>query len=73
VTTGPLQGKSEYTAAEAAAALGISLPDLRLRVRDYITPSEEDLANMPRMIFRPCDLLLLRWMAEQDPASAGRV
>ena len=61
--TGLAPGKGEYTEAEAAAALGITLEELRSLVRSHVTPSEEDLNNVAVMAFRPSDILMLRLLA----------
>ena len=61
---GLASGKTEYTEAETATALGITMEELRTLVRRYVTQSEEDINNIPVMTFRPSDLLMLRMLAE---------
>ena len=61
--TGLPPGKCEYTEAETAAALGITIEELRLLLRERVTESEEDLNNMPIMCFRSSDILMLRLLA----------
>ncbi len=56
-------GKCEYTEAETASALGITLEELRSLVRSHVTPDEEDLNNVAVMTFRPSDILMLRLLA----------
>jgi hypothetical protein len=61
---GLASGKTEYTEAETATALGITMEELRKLVRQHVTQSEEDINNIPVMTFRPSDLLMLRMLAE---------
>jgi hypothetical protein len=62
-------GKSEYTEEEAAAALGLSIGELRSLVRKQVI--NEDLgADIPITSFRPTDLLLLEMLSESGAAAA---
>ncbi len=61
--TGLAPGKEEYTEAETAAALGITIEGLRALLRAHVTTSDEDLNNLPVMSFRPSDVLMLRLLA----------
>jgi hypothetical protein len=58
-------GKCEYTEAETATALGITLEELRVLVRSHVTPNEEDLNNVAVMTFRPSDILMLGLLSGQ--------
>ena len=65
-------GKVEYTEEEAAAALGISIGQLRLLVRTHVI-TEETAADVPIPSFRPTDLLLLKMLSESKARSASSV
>jgi hypothetical protein len=53
-------GKSEFTEAEAAEELGVSLDQFRAMIRTHILDCDEDLKNLPAAIFQLSDLLILR-------------
>jgi hypothetical protein len=53
-------GKSHYSEAEAAAALGVSIEQLRSLVRNHLIEADEDLNNLSVAGFQPSDLLLLK-------------
>ena len=55
--------KSQYTEAEAAEELGISLEQLRTMIRSHVVDRDEDLNNVPATTFQPSDLLILRLLA----------
>lgn len=55
--------KTQYSEQEAAAELGISVPELRALVRSHIAESDEDLNNMSVTSFHPSDLLVLRLLS----------
>ena len=52
-------GKSEYNLDEAARILGISAKELRTRVIHHLLDEAEGVQNLPRMKFRPADLIML--------------
>ena len=56
-------GKSHYSEAEAAAALGVSIDQLRSLVRSHLVEAEEDLNNLSIAGFQPSDLLLIRLLS----------
>ena len=58
-----ISGKIEYTEDEAAAALRISVSDLRSLVQTHVIKEEAGL-EVPMPAFRPTDLLLLQMLAE---------
>jgi hypothetical protein len=53
-------GKSEYTEAEAAAELDVSIDRFRAMIRAHILDGDEDLENLSIAAFQPSDLLILR-------------
>ena len=61
VTSRP--GKGQYSEAEAAEELGISVAQLRTMIRSHVVDREEDLDNVPVTTFQPSDLLVLRLLA----------
>jgi len=61
-------GKSQYSEAEAAEELGVSVPQLRVMIRSHVIQHEEDLNNVPMTTFQPSDLLILRLLAGIRPA-----
>ncbi len=56
-------GKSQYSEAEAAEELGISVSQLRTMIRSHVVERDEDLTNVPVTSFQPSDLLILRLLA----------
>lgn len=56
-------GKSQYSEAEAAEELGISVAQLRTMIRSHVVDRDEDLDNVPATTFQPSDLLVLRLLA----------
>jgi hypothetical protein len=55
--------KSQYTEAEAAEELGISIERLRTMIRSHVVERDEDLNNVSVTTFQPSDLLILRLLA----------
>jgi hypothetical protein len=55
--------KSQYSEAEAAEELGISVAQLRTMIRSHVIDRDEDLNNVPVTTFQPSDLLILRLLA----------
>ena len=53
-------GKSQYSEAEAAEELGVTVPQLRTMIRSHVVERDEDLTNVPVTSFQPSDLLILR-------------
>jgi hypothetical protein len=58
VSTRP--GKGQYSEAEAAEELGITVAQLRTMIRSHVVDRDEDLNNVPVTTFQPSDLLILR-------------
>jgi hypothetical protein len=63
-------GKSQYSEAEAAEELGISVAQLRTMIRSHVVERDEDLNNVRDTNFQPSDLLILRFLAGRPPAVA---
>ena len=59
-------GKSEYTEAEAARALGVSPAQFRTLLLRHVLEEGAGLSNVGLMRFRPADLLLLGVLSEED-------
>jgi hypothetical protein len=60
--------KSQYSEAEAAAEIGVSVDQLRTLIKSFVV-DQEDLNNVPSATFQPSDLVLLRILAKQGLAS----
>ena len=56
-------GKGQYSEAEAAEELGISVGQLRTMIRSHVVDRDEDLTNVPVTTFQPSDLLILKLLA----------
>ncbi len=63
-------GKSQYSEAEAAEELGVSVEQLRAMIRSHVVERDEDLTNVPVTTFQPSDLLVLRLLAGLRTAEA---
>lgn len=61
--------KSQYSEAEAAMELGITVEALRKMIRSHVVDRDEDLHNVPATSFQPSDLLILRLLAGMTPQS----
>ncbi len=64
--------KSQYSEAEAAEELGISVVQLRTMIRSHVVDRDEDLNNVPVTTFQPSDLLILRLLAGMPTGSEAR-
>jgi hypothetical protein len=62
--------KTQYTEAEAAEELGVSVEQLRVLIRNHIAKSDEDLAHIAVATFHPSDLLVLKILAGQGSLTA---
>ena len=62
-------GKSQYSEAEAAEELGVSIEQLRLMIRSHVVERDEDLTNVPVTTFQPSDLLILKLLSGKRPES----
>jgi hypothetical protein len=63
--------KSQYSEAEAAAELGITVDALRKVIRSHVVDRDEDLGNIPATTFQPSDLLVLRLLSGKAAGWAG--
>jgi hypothetical protein len=63
------QGKGQYSEAEAAEQLGISVLQLRSMIRSHVVDKDEDLNNVPAHTFQPSDLLILRLLTGKQTGS----
>ena len=59
--------KAQYSEAEAAEALGVTVEELHRLIQSHIVSSEDDLPSLSQANFQPSDLLLLRILAGQLP------
>jgi hypothetical protein len=69
-------GKSQFTEAEAAEELGVSVAQLRAMIRNHVVDRDEDLSNVPLTTFQASDLVVLRLLAklpraEETPAGVS--
>jgi hypothetical protein len=62
-------GKGQYSEAEAAEQLGISVMQLRTMIRSHVVDKDEDLNNVPVHTFQPSDLLILRLLTGKQTGS----
>jgi len=65
------QNKTQYSEAEAAQELGVTVEQLRVLIRKHIAQSDEDLAHIAVASFHPSDLLILKILTGQHPAQAA--
>jgi hypothetical protein len=61
--------KTQFTEAEAAEELGLSVDNLRALVKNHVASNEEELTNLPAAIFQRSDLLLLKFIVKQQAPS----
>jgi hypothetical protein len=64
------RAKSQFTEAEAAEQLGVSVPEFRALIRSHVVETDADLRRLPHTEFQASDLLLLRLLA-RPPRSGG--
>lgn len=60
-------GKSQYSEAEAAEELGVTVMQLRTMIRSHVVDRDEDLSNVPQTSFQASDLVILRMLAKMQP------
>ncbi len=68
----PTKQKTQYSEAEAAHELGLTLEQLRALIRNHIAQTDEDLNHIAMASFHPSDLLVLKILAGQNGALATR-
>ena len=64
-------GKSDYNFEEAARILGISAKDLRTLVIHHLLDEADEVQNLPRMRFRPADLIMLSMVSTPSEETAS--
>lgn len=66
--------KSEYTAAEVAGELGMSLSELRTMIRKHILHPGETPRSLAGAAFQPSDIAILRvlWTGRRKLASGSQ-
>ena len=60
----PVINKAQYSEAEVAQQLGITVDDLRTLIRRHIVIEETEATNVPMTTFQPSDLLVLRLLVK---------
>ena len=60
--------KSEYNIEEAARVLGINSGELRSLLIRHVLDEPEGLRNLPKMRFRPADLIMLQLVRGSVPS-----
>ena len=67
----PVVTKAQYTEAEAAQQLGVSIDVLRGLIRSLVNIGESDANNVPMTSFLPSDLLVLRLLKKNNLSSVS--
>jgi hypothetical protein len=67
----PVVNKTQYSEAEAAQQLGISVDEMRTLIRRHIVVEDSDVTNVPMTSFQPSDLLVLRLLAKNSLSSVA--
>jgi len=65
------QNKTQYSEAEAAQELGVTVEQLRVLIRNHIAQSDDDLNHIAMASFHPSDLLVLKLLAGQNASLAS--
>lgn len=60
----PAPNKAQYSEAEVAQQLGITVEDLRTLIRRHIVIEEAETTNAPMTTFQPSDLVVLRLLVK---------
>ena len=58
-----MKARAQYSEAEAACEVGVSVEQLRALIRLHIVCNDEDLGTVPVTAFSPSDVLVLRLLA----------
>lgn len=56
--------KSQYSEAEAAVELGVTVDELRTLITSRIAQGEEEHNNVPAATYQPSDLVMLRYLVK---------
>lgn len=67
----PNFNKTQFTEAEAAEQLGVTVEELRTLIRRHIVTDEGDASNVPMTSFQPSDLLVLRLLAKNQVSTVA--
>jgi hypothetical protein len=67
----PVVNKAQFSEAEAAQQLGISVEEMRTLIRRHIVVEESDVNNVPMTSFLPSDLLILRLLTKNRLSSVA--
>ena len=70
-TVSSRQNKTQYSEAEAAQELGLTVEQLRVLIRSHIAQSDEDLHHIAMASFHPSDLLVLKLLTGQNSTLAA--
>ena len=57
--------KSQYSEAEMAVELGVTVDELRSLITSRIVVQDEDLNNVPRATYNPADLVMFRYLVQE--------
>ena len=60
----PVVNKAQYSEAEVAQQLGVTVEDLRTLIRRHIVIEETEATSVPMTTFQPSDLLVLRLLVK---------
>jgi len=60
----PVINKAQYSEAEVAQQLGVTVEDLRTLIRRHIVIEETEATNVPMTTFESSDLLVLRLLVK---------
>ncbi len=66
-------GKTQYTEAEVAGELGLSVDVLRALIKERIMDNEDEVRQAAEVTYQPSDLLLLKLMTatlQPEPAES---
>ena len=72
VQVGTKPSKGQYSEAEAAEELGITVAQLRTMIRSHVVDRDEDVNNIPVTTFQPSDLLVLRLLTGMRTGSSAQ-
>jgi len=64
--------QTQYSEAEAARELGVTVEQLRTLIRSHIAQTDEDLTHIAVASFHPSDLLVLKILAGQKGSLAPK-
>jgi hypothetical protein len=62
----PDVNKAQYSEAEVADQLGVTVEELRMLIRRYIVIEENEATSVPMATFQASDLLVLRLLVKNQ-------